>query len=131
MPHYVQIRNKKTGRKMGINADIWAIEKERNKANKDYEFEEVQPVTVTIPRRSANGNIGEPEKKSQVVADSLTPVVDKAIAENPEPEHLKQGSLADLVPKEIKAEVTEVAKAEVSKVPVAEPKKRGRPKRIV
>lgn len=43
---------------MGINADVWKEQVERFKG-KEMEFEEVQPVTVTIPRK-----VERVEKKS-------------------------------------------------------------------
>lgn len=145
MPTYVTIKNKRTGRKMGINLDVWNIEKERNKNNKEYEFEEVQPMTITIPRRSTNQTITQPEKKSQDVADSVIP---KEVPENREveltPESIKQANTAvtenknpisfeealdaALFPNQHKApkEVAEIEQPEKKE----EPKKRGRPKRV-
>lgn len=132
MPHYVQIKNTKTGRTFPLNADVWAQEKERQKKNKDFQLVELQPVKVLIPRRA---NVETVEKKSQDVAGSLVPNVEKALTEIESKDHLfevpdgngvaeKEQTVQEL-PNAIEADVV----VKELQTEVKEQKKRGRPKR--
>lgn len=98
MPRYVKIRRKSNHNiTRDINEDIWKVQVERFKG-KEYDWEEVYPAKVTILRRSEAAQENG-EKKSEVVAASLTPEIPKP-------------------------EFSNVAEAEIKE----EPKKRGRPR---